>query len=405
MTKQELYEKTTALCSRLIRAQSYSGQEADVARVVADAMRELGYDAVTVDEYGNVIGCLRGSRPGAKVLLDGHIDTVPVKEPERWSFDPFGGEIREDRVCGRGASDMKGAVASMICAAAYYADACKRDFPGEIYVAGVVYEELYEGVSARKISEFVQPDYVIIGEASNLNLKIGQRGRAEIVLETIGKPAHSANPEKGVNAVKKMMKLLSALEDLVPQEQDGLGKGIMELTDIVSAPYPGASVVPERCIATLDRRLLVGEMPESVLEPLREAIDALHAQDPDFCAKAYLRAETKTCYTGSEIYAERFFPAWLFCRDDDFVRNSYDALCAAGLNPTVTNYSFCTNGSHYAGEKGIRTIGFGPSLESLAHTVDEYVLTEQLSRSADGYAALLEALLVCTGKPQIPAKN
>ena len=137
----------------------------------------------------------------------------------------------------------------------------------------------------------------------------------------------------------------------------------------------------------------------------REAIDALHAQDPDFCAKAYLRAEMKTCYTGSEIYAERFFPAWLFCRDDDFVRNSYDALCAAGLHPTVTNYSFCTNGSHYAGEKGIRTIGFGPSLESLAHTVDEYVLTEQLSRSADGYAALLEALLVCTGKPQIPAKN
>jgi acetylornithine deacetylase/succinyl-diaminopimelate desuccinylase-like protein len=132
------------------------------------------------------------------------------------------------------------------------------DFPGEIYVAGVVYEELYEGVSARKISEFVRPDYVIIGEASDLNLKIGQRGRAEIVLETVGKPAHSANPEKGVNAVKKMMKLLAALEDYVPGEQEGLGKGILELTDIISTPYPGASVVPERCTATLDRRLLVG---------------------------------------------------------------------------------------------------------------------------------------------------
>lgn len=398
MTKQELYERTVALCSRLIRAQSYSGEEQAVAQVVSDAMRELGYDEITVDDYGNVIGCIRGKRAGAKVLLDGHIDTVPVKEPERWSFDPFGGEIREDRVCGRGASDMKGAVAAMICAAAYYADACGRDFPGEIYVAGVVYEELYEGVSARKISEFVQPDYVIIGEASNLNLKIGQRGRAEIVLETIGKPAHSANPEKGVNAVKKMMKLLSELESYVPQEQEGLGKGIMELTDIISAPYPGASVVPERCNATLDRRLLVGETPESVLAPIRKIIETLQAEDPDFHAKAYLRAETKTCYTGNEIYAERFFPAWLYRKEDDFIRNSYDALCAAGLTPTVTNYSFCTNGSHYAGEKGIRTIGFGPSLESLAHTVDEYVLTEQLTRSADGYAALLGALLLQTGE-------
>lgn len=254
MTIQELHENTIDLCSRLIQAKSYSGEEREVVGVIEREMRRLGYDEVTVDEYGNVIGCLRGRRPGPRVLLDGHIDTVPVQEPERWSFDPFGGEIRDDRVCGRGASDMKGAVAAMICAAAAYAQECDHDFPGEIYVAGVVYEELYEGVSARRISQFVHPDYVIIGEASNLNLKIGQRGRAEIVLETIGKPAHSANPEKGVNAVKKMMKLLAALEDYVPEEQPELGKGIMELTDIISAPYPGASVVPERCIATLDRR-------------------------------------------------------------------------------------------------------------------------------------------------------
>jgi putative selenium metabolism hydrolase len=398
MTIQQLHEQTVALCSRLIQARSYSGEESEVAKVVSDAMRALGYDEITVDVYGNVIGCLKGKRPGARVLLDGHIDTVQVQEPERWSFDPFGGKITEDRVCGRGASDMKGAVAAMICAAACYADACGRDFPGEIYVAGVVYEELYEGVSARKISEFVRPDYVIIGEASDLNLKIGQRGRAEIVLETVGKPAHSANPEKGVNAVKKMMKLLAALEDYVPGEQEGLGKGILELTDIISTPYPGASVVPERCTATLDRRLLVGETKQSVLAPIQARIDALAAQDSSFQATVRLRAETKTCYTGNEIYAERFFPAWLFHKEDAFIRNAYESLQTLGTRPILTNYSFCTNGSHYAGEKGIRTIGFGPSLESLAHTVDEYVSIDQLEKSAEGYLKLLDALLVRTGK-------
>lgn len=393
MTTQQLYSNTIDLCSRLIQAKSYSGEEREVVSVIEQEMCRLGYDEVTIDAYGNVIGCIHGNRPGPKILLDGHIDTVPVQEPDRWSFDPFGGEIRDDRVCGRGASDMKGAVAAMICAAAAYAQNCKRDFAGSLYVAGVVYEEPYEGVSARKISEFVDPDYVIIGEATNLNLKIGQRGRAEIVLETIGKPAHSANPEKGVNAVKKMMKLLAALEDYVPDEQPELGKGIMELTDIISSPYPGASVVPERCIATLDRRLLVGDTPQSVLTPIQAHIDRLSEADPDFKAKVYLRSETKTCYTGNEIFAERFFPGWCFDRNAEFVQKSYSALKELGGDPILTVYSFCTNGSHYAGEKGIKTLGYGPSLENLAHTTDEYILIEQLTGSVDGYMKIFDALL------------
>lgn len=397
MSRKELHEKTLDLCSRLIQAKSNSGEEAEVVAVAAEAFRNLGYDSVSIDGYGNVIGCIKGNRSGCRVLLDGHIDTVPVDEPEKWMYDPYGGVRIGDRIYGRGASDMKGAMAAMICAGAYFADDCNRDFPGELYVACVVYEELYEGVAARRISEIVQPDYVVIGEASELNLKIGQRGRAEIVLETIGKSAHSANPEKGVNSVKKMMKLLAALEDFQPKEQEGLGKGIQELTDIISYPYPGASVVPFRCVATLDRRLLVDDTKESVLVPIQQTIDRLAKADPDFHAIVSLRSETRTCYTGNEIYAERFFPGWLFQREEPFIRNAYEGLREAELDPMITTYSFCTNGSHYAGEKGIRTIGFGPSRESLAHTLDEYILTEQLEKAADGYAAILEALLVKTG--------
>lgn len=392
MTLEELHSNVVALCSRLIRAQSCSGEERGAADAVRAAMNQLGYDEVTVDTYGNVIGCIHGIQPGPRILLDGHIDTVPVQEPERWSFDPFGGEIRADRVCGRGASDMKGAVAAMICAAAAYAENCARRFRGDIYVAGVVYEELYEGVAARKISEFVNPDYVIIGEASNLNLKIGQRGRAEIVVETIGKPAHSANPEKGINAVKSMMRLLDALESDVPDEQPGLGRGILELTDIISSPYPGASVVPERCTATFDRRLLAGETPQSVLKPIQRHIDELSASDPAFKASAYFRSETRTCYTGTSIFAERFFPAWRFRPDEDFVEKTYAALKGMDGSCSLTYYSFCTNGSHYAGERGIPTLGYGPSQEHLAHIVDEYVLIEQLEKCAEGYMKMIEVL-------------
>ncbi|MGM9562957.1 MAG: YgeY family selenium metabolism-linked hydrolase [Faecousia sp.] len=388
---QQLHRRTVDLCGRLIQTQSYSGNEQAIARLIAEEMKALGYDAVGFDACGNVIGCLRGSRPGKRVLLDGHIDTVPVREPERWSFDPFCGQVRGDRLCGRGASDMKGAVAAMVTGAAWFAK--NRDFAGEIYVAGVVYEELFEGVCAREVSRAVRPDYVIIGEASDLNLKIGQRGRAELVLQTVGRPAHSSNPEKGVNAVKKMMKLLSALEDFVPRQQEGLGAGIQELTDIISDPYPGASVVPQRCIATLDRRLLVGDTPESVLSPIETVIERLGREDGDFVASVRLREEEKRCYTGKTIRAQRFFPAWLFSEEEPFVRRCLSALRELGGAPILTHYSFCTNGSHYAGELGIPTVGYGPSPEALAHTIDEYVLVDQLTKSAEGYGKLIGALL------------
>ena len=165
---------------------------------------------------------------------------------------------------------MKGAVAAFTVAAHRYAVENGKNFAGDVYVAGVVHEECFEGVAARKISEKVKPDYVIIGEASEMNLKVGQRGRAEIVVETFGVPAHSANPEKGVNAVYKMCEAIQAIREIEPPVQNKLGKGILELTDVKSSPYPGASVVPEYCRATYDRRLLVGETKESVFQPIIE---------------------------------------------------------------------------------------------------------------------------------------
>ena len=94
-------------------------------------------------------------------------------------YPPFAAEIHDGKIYGRGTSDMKGAVSAMTCAAANFAKDTNKDFPGEIYVAGVVHEECFEGVAAREISKVVKPDYVVIGEASTLNLKIGQRGRGE----------------------------------------------------------------------------------------------------------------------------------------------------------------------------------------------------------------------------------
>jgi putative selenium metabolism hydrolase len=393
MLSEKRKDEIIILCKELISQRSYSGEEGGAAGVLKKYLEERHFDSVRIDEYGNVIGMIKGKRPGKRLLFDGHIDTVPVGNEADWKHRPFAPEIVDGRLYGRGSTDMKGAVGAFTAAAAFFAEDRARDFAGEIYIAGVVHEECFEGVAARKISAFVKPDYVIIGEASELNLKVGQRGRAEIVVETFGVPAHSANPDKGINAVYRMCAAVEAIRKIIPPEHPVLGKGIMELTDIKSSPYPGASVVPEYCRATYDRRLLVGETRESVLAPVQAALEKLSAEDPSFKAEvSYARGKEK-CYTGNIIEGERFFPGWLFDEKEPFVQDVLAELRAAGKTPEVTRYNFCTNGSHYAGEAGIPTLGMGPSRENLAHTIDEYVETADLFGVAENYYAIMKALL------------
>ncbi|MDQ0204232.1 YgeY family selenium metabolism-linked hydrolase [Pectinatus haikarae] len=393
MLEQERSGEVIDLCRTLIKNKSYSGEEDKVAQVLRGYMEKAHFDDVQTDKYGNIIGHIKGRKKGPKVLFDGHMDTVPVEDETKWQYPPFAAEIHGDKIYGRGASDMKGAAAAMVAAAGFFAEDSDRDFAGDIYFAGVVHEECFEGVAAREISRIVKPDYVVIGEASNLNLKIGQRGRAEIVLESFGKACHSANPEKGINAVYKICRAIEMLKKVKPRHHAVLGDGILELTDIKSAPYPGASVVPEYCRATYDRRLLTGENKESVMEPLKNALTEIMREDKDAQYKISYAVGQEKCYTGNCIIGERFFPGWLYKEDDEFIENIIAELNAAGFSPEITQYNFCTNGSHYAGEAGIKTIGMGPSKENIAHTVDEYIEIDQLIKVTECYNAIMKALL------------
>ncbi|MGO5053062.1 YgeY family selenium metabolism-linked hydrolase [Lachnospiraceae bacterium LCP25S3_G4] len=393
MFGKEREEQLIAFCQKMIQAKSYSGEEEQVVVEMKKFCEETGFTDIHVDKYGNCICHIKGKRQGPKLLFDGHMDTVPVPDPSGWEHDPFGAEIVDGKMYGRGTSDMKGALSSMLAAAIFFAKDCDFDFPGDIYVAGVVHEECFEGVAAREISAYVKPDYVIIGEASQLNIKIGQRGRGELQVETFGVPAHSASPHEGVNAVYKMCKVIEAIQELKPTNHSVLGDGILELVDIKSSPFPGASVVPDYCRATYDRRLLVGETKENVLAPIQELLERMMKEDQSLKAKVSFVTMEEHCYTGNIIGSERFFPGWLYEEKDSFVQAVYQEMKSMGFDPTITNYDFCTNGSHYAGEAGIKTLGIGPSKETLAHKINEYIEIDQLLKATQCYYGTMKALL------------
>lgn len=374
------------LTLRLIGEPSPSGQEGGVAAVVAAEMRSLGYQ-VQVDRLGNVTGTLDAG-PGPVLLLDSHMDTVGVTEPRDWSHDPSG-ERDGERLYGRGAMDMKGPLAAAIHGVALLQGRLRR---GRVVVSATVAEELVEGPALAEVARGLRPDFAIICEATALRVANGQRGRAEIKVEVQGRSTHSSRPDLGVNAAELMADVIAAFRDIPSPEHPQLGRGVLVLTDIISRPYPGLSVVPDRCTASFDRRTLPGETAEAVLDPIQSALQRV-VGDGRARAEVSIAEDEFLTYTGATVKAPNFAPAWYFDESTPLVAAARRGLEDAGLSTALTHYAFCTNGSATAGHMAIPTIGFGPGREELAHRVDEYIEVDELMTAAHAYAAICRQLL------------
>jgi len=371
----------------LIRCPSRYGEEGAVVELILAEMAALGFDRAWRDENGSAVGVIETGRPGPTILLDGHCDTVGIAPGVMWQHDPFGGDIEDGFIYGRGAADMKGSIAAMIHAAA---GLNRSRLKGRIAVSATVMEENLEGAALKAVMEALSPDFVVIGEATDLALNRGGRGRAEIHLETIGRPAHSSTPHLGRNAVLDMLAVVAAVERLPLGSDPFLGPAIMALTDIISDPYPAYSVIPSRCRVTYDRRLLPGETAEGVLGDLRGLAD-LAGRGINF--RATIVQGEHTTYTGVRLAGPKFLPAWVFGEDHPFVRMALAGLRSAGLDPQLGAYRFCTNAAYSAGMAGVPTVGFGPGREEDAHVIDERVAVEDVLAAERGYRGIIQAVL------------
>lgn len=374
-------EELLKFTQQAVQIESMSGEESVMADLLFEKMTELEYDDVWIDQYGSVIGKIKGLGNGQSILFDGHMDTVPINNPEKWTFDPLGGEVQDGKMYGRGTSDMKGAVCAAILAGGDMIKRHKRP-QGDVYISCSVLEEVLEGVALGKIIEQVKPDNVVIMEPSNLNVSIGQLGRAEIKITAYGESAHSSTPQYAINAIDQMIPVLTALKDVQSPTHEKFGKGISVVTDIISAPYPGTSVIPNLCEIIIDRRLLINETKKSVLSQYEMML-------PQVGQYNIRIGEAKLmCYTGAVLEDEKIFPGWLIDEDHPLVSTALATLKNKGQQPELTTYKFCTNGSYSAGIAHIPTIGYGPSNPSLLHIVDEYIELDQLYTFADSLVDL-----------------
>jgi putative selenium metabolism hydrolase len=351
-------------------------------------MRKLGFDEVRVDGLGNLIGRV-GNGP-RRIAMDAHIDTVDVGNPENWERDPFGAQLIDGVVHGRGTTDMKGAMASLVYGAKLVKEmGLAKDL--SIFITATVLEEDCDGLCWQYIlREKVidpPPECVIIAEPTNMNIYRGHRGRMEMEIFVPGLSAHGSAPERGINAVYKMAPIILDIEKLNERLKDDpfLGKGTITIAEVRSTT-PSLCAVADSCTIHLDRRLTHGETPDSAVAEL-EALESVKAAKGRVSILDY----AVPAYTGLVYPTKKFYPTWVLPEEHPALKAAVTAYEGAlGEKPKVDKWTFSTNGIATMGMFGIPSFGLGPGDERCAHSPKELVTVDHLVKAAAFYAAFAE---------------
>ncbi len=369
----------------LVAIPSCDGDIRTVAARVEHELRALGFADIHYAPYGDLVARIGN---GKKILLyDSHLDTVGVGDERAWTHSAFSGAIENGVMYGRGTVDEKGSTPPMIYGLAIARDLGLLDGFTAYYFGSI--EEWCEGLSAQVFveEEKIKPDFVVIGEPTNLRVYRGQKGRCEMRVTARGRSAHGASPWLGDNAIYKMQEVLRAIQVLDAHLPDDpfLGRGSIVVTHIESREA-SLNAVPDLCSIVLDRRLTRGETAHDALEQVRALLPSR-----DFEIE-FLRY-TRPSYNGYTREHEQIFPAWTFDEGHPLTRAAIETSRALGLETTTGKWNFSTNGAYWAGVAQIPSVGFGPGEEEIVHTLDEYIRVDDVVRATEWYALLPTILL------------
>lgn len=376
--------RAVELAKVLVRTKSEAppGEEKQVAEKLAAILADAGLD-VHLMEAGpgrpNVMACLKGEMAGPTLLYQGHLDVVPAGDPSHWHVPPYAGVVRDGRLYGRGAADMKGGVAAMAAAAI----ALKEEhvsLKGNLLLAFVVDEEVANLGTKKMITDGLKADWAVIGEPTNLEIALGHRGTIAFKVRTVGRSVHAAQGQTGINAIDKAFEFAAELGQLrktiAQRRHPLLGSASLNLTTIRGGTK--VNIIPDTCELMLDRRLLPGETQASAQAEITTLLNKLRAQDREFEADLTI---TAYCPPG-EIPAEHPLVQALGAAAEKILGTpprlkGFEATCEASLLMTA----------------GIPTVVFGPGRIAQAHNADEYIEVQQLVTAQDIYAALARTLL------------
>ncbi len=371
-----------AFAQKLLRTPSKSGEEGDVAALIRDEKGRRGYDEAWIDEAGNAIGRQAGA-PGAPLMFNGHMDHVDAGDPARWAHPPFGGEVHDGELWGRGAADMKGALAAMVYAGGLVKK-LGRIVPGDVYVSAVVQEEI-GGLGARHLADALPPMRVVIGEASGNQLRRGHRGRVEMQARFEGRSVHASMPDLGVNPHFSAARFVQGLRELPMLTAPDYGASSVAPTLVRSEPQ-GSNITPATIRLALDWRNVPGEDLPGVVEKLENLL--ARSLEPGCQGVIEVGSRELVTYTGLRMRYDDSFASFSTPPDHPWLVAAREALeTALEREVEVGVWRFATDGGHLAAA-GSTVLGLGPGDDTLVHTIEERLAVDQLLEATVAYMAL-----------------
>ncbi len=320
------------------------------------------------------------------LLLEAHQDTVPVTG---MTIDPFGGELREGRVYGRGACDVKGGMAAMIGAMVRLAKLPSQARP-TVVLACTINEE-YGFTGARTLVEHWStgrdrwlpraPDAAIVAEPTELQVVVAHKGIVRWHCQTQGQAAHASQPQAGDNAIYRMARVVEALECYAAQltASQAAHRRCGQPTLSVTTIQGGESVntIPDACTIEIERRLLPREDPQQAYQEVLQAIDERLGPDP-------LIVHRRPYCQGPGL-------------DDEANRTLAEALASeasrTGQASQLIGATYGTDAAWFA-KAGVPTVVFGPGSIDQAHTVDEWVSLAEVEQASDIYYRFAKSFIV-----------
>ncbi len=378
------------------------------AHLIGDFLHEFGFDIsyVTATDHPdhtpgfprvNVIGRLQGAHSMPAVHLNGHTDVVPAGEG--WTMDPFGGEIRDGKVYGRGACDMKGGIASAVFAAAALREAGVT-LAGTLEFSGTVDEESggFAGMAYLAEAGHISPERtscVIIPEPLNVDrICLGHRGVYWFQIETLGRIAHGSMPFLGANAIDMMGRVLDRIDTnlrpellskvtSMPVEPPYARHATLNINGIFGGQTRtgvGTPCVADRCTAVFDRRFLKEEDSGEVRQEIADIIASLELSGELF------KANISDLMLVEPVETDR---------NADVVRTAAEAIeDVLDLKPSYIASPGTYDHKHVTNIGGVsQCIAYGPGMLDLAHQPDEYCEIEHMVQSSKVIALSIMRLL------------
>jgi len=376
------------LSKQVIEIPSISGDEKQVMEHAKKLLEDIGVHVeVLGSEDRPIIYACINLEAEKQIIFNGHLDVVPIAKPDAWTKDPWKPVVEDGMLYGRGSSDMKSSCATMIHLLEILKD---MDIPLSVGVHLVPDEERGAAAGSKIVvdkivaGELRRPDYVVIGEQSNLQVRVAERGMFGYQVKFYGRAAHTAASRvTGINAIAKASKGVLALEHHIDKFHEWIGHP-MQSVNIIQAGTV-SNQVPAECTITVDRRLIIGETADDVVAEVKADLDKAGEGDPDW--KWEIIAPKK------EDGSWQYTPANYTSPDSELGKAFKKAVkTALDTEPELyVTWAGSTDGRLYR-QAGMQTIGFGP-IGGGAHGPDEFVYIDSLIKTAKVWVAVVHELV------------